>query len=96
MIHLLSLALCLTGFAALALAMERPQHDLLHGGLPARINAVLRLTGSLLLLVALATLVVWQGWALGLVMFSGHTSLAAAVVHLALIAAVRLRSGQTA
>lgn len=92
MIHLLSFLLCLTGFAALALAMDRPQRDLFGRPLPVSTTAALRVIGAVTLLAALGVLVVWQGWALGLVMFSGHTSLGAGVVHAALIGWTRRRS----
>ncbi|NUB27667.1 DUF3325 domain-containing protein [Azospirillum brasilense] len=85
MIHLSSFILCLTGFAALAFAMDRPQHDLFGRSLPAPATASLRVGGAAALLGALGLLVSWQGWGLGLVMFSGHTSLGAGVVHGALI-----------
>ncbi|WP_035691487.1 DUF3325 domain-containing protein [Azospirillum halopraeferens] len=87
--HLLPFVLCLAGFAALALAMDRQQHDLFGRRLPTRSSAGLRLVGTAALLAALAALVGWQGWGLGLVMVSGHTSLAAGIVHAALIAYVR-------
>ncbi|WP_188261705.1 DUF3325 domain-containing protein [Azospirillum tabaci] len=85
MTHLSSFILCLTGFAALAVAMDRPQHDLFGRSLPALATAALRVGGAASLLGALGLLVAWQGWALGLVMFSGHTSLGAGIVHGALI-----------
>ncbi|QCO03474.1 DUF3325 domain-containing protein [Azospirillum argentinense] len=85
MIHLSSFILCLTGFAALAFAMDRPQHDLFGRSLPAPATLALRVGGAVSLLGALGLLVTWQGWGLGLVMFSGHTSLGAGVVHGALI-----------
>ncbi|TWA57914.1 uncharacterized protein DUF3325 [Azospirillum baldaniorum] len=85
MIHLSSFILCLTGFAALAFAMDRPQHDLFGRSLPGPATLALRVGGAASLLGALGLLVSWQGWGLGLVMFSGHTSLGAGVVHGALI-----------
>ncbi|WP_353860194.1 DUF3325 domain-containing protein [Azospirillum formosense] len=85
MIHLSSFILCLTGFAALAFAMDRPQHDLFGRSLPAPATVALRAGGAASLLGGLGLLVAWQGWGLGLVMFSGHTSLGAGVVHGALI-----------
>lgn len=92
MIHLTSFILCLTGFAALALAMDRPQRDLFGRPLPTPATVALRVGGAAALLGALGGLVVWQGWALGLVMFSGHTSLGAGIVHAAIIAWTRRRS----
>lgn len=83
--HLLSFALSLAGFAALALAMERQQHDLFGRRLQPAVTRALRVTGSSALLLALGVLVNRQGWGLGLVMLSGHTSLAAGVVFCTLI-----------
>jgi hypothetical protein len=94
--HLLTVVLCLAGFAALAAATERQQEALLGrrlGGSPSR---RLRLAGAILLLVALAFLVASQGWGLGLVMYSGHTSLAAGCVHVALIMLARRMQAGTA
>ncbi|MFC0241314.1 DUF3325 domain-containing protein [Rhodopseudomonas telluris] len=86
MIHALVLALCVTGFSALALATRRPQHEILRRSLPRRTVTTFRTAGSLALLIALAVLVAGRGSGLGLVMFSGHTTLAAAVVYVGLIA----------
>ena len=85
MMHFLSFALSLAGFSTLALAMERQQHDLFGRRLPPAVTRALRVTGTGALLLALGVLVNWQGWGLGLVMFSGHTSLAAGVVFCSLI-----------
>ncbi len=92
MTHLPGFMLCLTGFAALGLAMDRPQRDLLGRTLPVAAIRALRLAGTCALLLALGLLVAWQGWGLGLVMFSGHTSLAAGVVHCTFIAYARTRT----
>jgi hypothetical protein len=85
MSHLLPFVLCLAGFAALALATQRQQRDLFGRsfGLPA--TCVLRVAGGCALLCALGILVAWQGAGLGLVMFSGHTSLAAGIVYCVLL-----------
>ncbi|MCG6203211.1 DUF3325 family protein [Rhodopseudomonas sp. HC1] len=85
MIHALALAFSLAGFAALALATRRQQNEFLRRSLPRRIVTALRIAGSAALLVALILLVIARGWALGLVMFSGHTTLAAALVYAGLI-----------
>ena len=90
MMHFLSFALCLAGFAALALAMERQQHDLIGHRLEPAVTRALRVAGTSALLLALGVLVNWQGWGLGLVMLSGHTSLAAGVVFCTII---RLTNG---
>ncbi|SMF88411.1 Protein of unknown function [Azospirillum oryzae] len=85
MMHLLSIALCLAAFAALALGMERQQYDLFGRRLKPAVTRALRVMGASALLLALGLLVNWQGWGLSLVMFSGHTSLAAGVVFCAVI-----------
>jgi len=85
MMHLLSFALCLAAFTALALATERQQHDLFGRPLPPAATRLLRVAGTGVMLLALGVLLDWQGWGLGLVMFSGHTSLAAGVVFCAAI-----------
>lgn len=85
MTHLGSLLLCLAGFAGLALAMGGQQPGLLRRPLPSATRAALRVAASCALAAALGILVAWQGWGLGLVMFSGHTSLAAGLVHCTLI-----------
>ena len=89
--HLLALALCLMGFAALALATRRQQRDLIGHSLSRTVTIALRLVGSGALVLALGVLVAWQGWGLGLVMFSGHTSLAAGLVYAVLVAVAQAR-----
>lgn len=85
MSHLLSILLCLTGFSALACAMERQQDELFGYALPRRVTKGLRVMGTCALLSALALVLTRQGWGLGLVMYSGHTSFAAGIVYCALI-----------
>ena len=89
MTHLLAFVLCLTGFTALAFSTRRQQRDII--GRPLRVTTtyVLRVIGACALLLALGILVARMGWSLGLVMFSGHTSLTAAMVYCALIGLVR-------
>lgn len=89
MSHLVAVALCVSGFAALALAMRRQQRDIIGRPLPPAVTFLLRAAGACALLCALGVLVAWQGWSLGLVMFSGHTSIAAGLVLCALIAHAR-------
>ena len=83
--HLFAASLCIAGFAALAAATERQQHALLARDLPRVKSRALRIAGAILLLVALAVLIANEGWAMGLVMYSGHTSLGAGCVYFALI-----------
>ncbi len=92
--HLPAFLFCLAGFGALALAGDRQQDELFGHGLGRRITLQLRCAGWGLLLVALAVLVLMQGWALGLVSYSGHTSAAAGAVFLALVAHQRWETRQ--
>ena len=85
MTHAAALLLCLAAFAALALAMERQQDDLFGRALPSAKTRGLRIAGTCVLLLCLAFLVWRQGWGLGLVLFSGHTSAAAGLVYCALV-----------
>ena len=80
----------LLGFAALALATERQQEVQFGCTLAPRHTRALRLAGWVGLLFALAVAVVSQGWALGLVSYSGHTSLGAGLVVVALLLRGRL------
>ena len=75
MSHLLAFVLCLAGFAALAFAMRRQQRDIIGRSLRSTTTYVLRVRRRLRSAVALGVLVAWKGWSLGLVMFSGHTSI---------------------
>ena len=86
MTHLTVFALCLAAFAALALATDRAQHTVLGRELPPPNARGLRAVGWVLLLLALWRTVAAMGWGIGLVAYSGHTSAAAGVVFLALIA----------
>lgn len=89
MMHAFSLLICVAAFAALAMATDRAQSDLLGRELPASTSRTLRTVGWVLLLASLALVVNVQGWGLGLVSYSGHTSVAAGVVFVALIARQR-------
>ena len=83
--HLAVFLPCLFAFAALALATERQQDELFGRPLDSRITLALRAAAVLLLLFALAAAVSLQGWALGLVSYSGHTSFSAGLVFGGLI-----------
>ena len=89
MIHLMSFALCLAGFATLALAVRRQQRDIIGRPLRPTTTYTLRAAGTCALLLALGVLVASAGWGLGLVMFSGHTTLAAGVVYCGLFVSAR-------
>lgn len=93
MIHALVFASSLAGFAALALSTDRQQRHLIGHALRRAATLALRAAGTCALLLALGILVIWQGWGLGLVMFSGHTSLAAGAVYCALIGLSRRYAG---
>lgn len=92
MSHLLAFMLSFAGFAALACATHRQQRDLFGRALKPATTRMLRLAGSAALLAALGVLVSQRGWGLGLVMFSGHTSLAAGIFVCVLIAYGRAQS----
>jgi len=85
MSHLVVFVLCLAGFTALAFAMYRQQRDVIGRSLRLATTYVLRVFGACALLFALGILVAWHGWSLGLVMFSGHTSMTAGIVYFVLV-----------
>jgi hypothetical protein len=89
MIHLAAFVLCVAGFTALAFGVRRQQRDKLGGSLPPAVTYGLRAVGAGALLAALGTLIAGFGWSLGLVMFSGHTSIAAGIVYCGLIGYLR-------
>jgi hypothetical protein len=89
MTHVVALVTCLLSFGALALAMERHQHDIVGRVLAASTTRWLRTAGWLGLGLALYVLVQAQGWGMALVSFSGHTSLAAGLVCLAMVVHAR-------
>jgi hypothetical protein len=96
MTHLIVLLLSTAAFAALALAMERHQEDLFGHALPSTTTRCLRVAGWAALLLALAIVVNAQGWGVGLVSFSGHTSLGAGLVFGALVVIERTTSRRPA
>lgn len=85
MTHLLVFALCVSAFGALAAATRRQQRDFFGRQLSPTATNMFRLGGATGLLLALVLLVREQGLGLGLVMFSGHTSLAAGINYSSLI-----------
>lgn len=87
--RLLALLLCVGAFSCLAMAMARHQETLLGQAFPAAQSRCLRGAGWCALAIALALVVAGQGWALGLVAFSGCTSVAAGTVYGALVAWAR-------
>ncbi len=89
MTHLGIFILCLAAFAALAAATDRAQETLFGRELPPLTTRRVRIAGWVLLLLALWACVAAKGWGMGLVFYSGHTSGAAGVVFLALVAWAR-------
>lgn len=85
MTKLLTLSICMVAFGALALATERQQMALYGRLLSDGATRVLRATGWCALALALWLTVARLGWGLGLVYFSGQTSVAAGLVYVALI-----------
>jgi len=86
MIRLFVLLLCAGAFACLAMAMTRHQEKLLGRELTVVPSRCLRGAGWSALGIALALIIADQGWALGLVAFSGCTGVAAGFVYGGLIA----------
>jgi hypothetical protein len=95
MTHLTVFLLSTLGFAGLALAMERHQEDLLGHALETTVTRWLRVAGWAVLLLALMLIVKAQGWGVGLVSYSGHTSLGAGLVFGALVVIERMRPRRT-
>ena len=96
MTHLAAFLFSTLGFAALALAMARHQEDLFGHALAMAATRWLRMAGVAALLLALVLIVKAQGWGVGLVSFSGHTSLGAGLVFGALVVIERTRPRRTA
>lgn len=91
MVHALLFVLSLAGFICLALAMERHQRDLCGHTFAQHRSRQWRVAGWALLLLALVMAVLAQGVGFGLASLSGHTSIAAGVVVLALMLRARQR-----
>ncbi len=92
MIHALVFLLSLAGLGCLALAMERHQRDLLKRALAAASRRRLRIAGSSMLVLGFALCVASRGLGLGLAEFSGHTSVAAGLLVVAMAFHLRPRS----
>jgi hypothetical protein len=87
----MTLLFCVMSFACLAVSMERHQAALFGRALDAGRTRGFRIAGWCGLLLALRYIVDGEGWALGLVGYSGDTSLAAGLVFGALIAYERFK-----
>lgn len=81
MTHGLTLLICVLAFAFLALAMDRHQDTVFGRELPEGQSRAFRIAGWCGIVLALRVVVGDEGWALGLVSFSGCTSLAAGIVY---------------
>ena len=80
MIHLLAILLCITGFVALATAMDRHQRDIIGRKLAPDAALRIRSAGGALLIAALAVNMIGLGAAYGTICWFGHLSLGAATV----------------
>jgi hypothetical protein len=80
MTHILSIALCITGFACLCGAMTRHQPDFVGRKLDAKTDRMLRHGGAIALLAALAVDMAGLGGGYGAVAWCGHLMLGAAMV----------------
>lgn len=88
--NITALLVCVFAFGALAAATERHRTVFFAGPVSPALVRALRAAGWAGLLLALWIAVAHQGWALGLVHYSGQTSVAAGLVHAALIVRGRL------
>ncbi|HFK2945195.1 TPA: DUF3325 domain-containing protein [Stenotrophomonas maltophilia] len=86
MIHVILFVLSLVAFACLALAMERHQRDVLRRALSAQATQQLRAIGWALLVFSSVFAMRGLGLGFGLAALSGHTSIAAGVVVLVMVA----------
>ena len=92
--RLVALLLCVFAFACLAMATGRQQEAVFGRTLAVAASRGFRCAGWGALLVALRLTVTDQGWALGLVGYSGSTSVAAGIVYGALVARERWLAGR--
>ncbi len=95
MTHMLMFLLSMAGFAALALATERQQEELLGHTLSERTTRMLGAAGWAVLVLSLAVAVRNWGWSFGLVGYSGHASLAAGLVYIGLVFGARTSAGHS-
>ncbi len=90
MIDFAILALSLTGFILLLLAMTRHQQDWLQRKLPARRSKTLRAGGFAALALAFISAEIGLGWGYGAVAWCGWLTVAAALVVIANINRTRI------
>ncbi|SAL85658.1 hypothetical protein AWB74_07388 [Caballeronia arvi] len=81
----MTIALCVIAFAFLAISMDRHQTTLFGRELSDARSRAFRIAGWCGLALAMRVVVGDEGWALGLVSYSGCTSLAAGLVYGGLI-----------
>jgi hypothetical protein len=81
MMLIFALVMSVAAFACLAVAMERHQETVFGASLTHAASRILRCAGWCGLLIALWLVVQARGWALGLVHYSGITSIAAGIVY---------------
>lgn len=86
MIHVILFVLSLAAFGCLALAMERHQRDVLRRTLSVQAIQQLRAVGWALLVFSAVFAMRGLGVGPGLAALSGHTSIAAGVMVLAMVA----------
>lgn len=89
MIHLILFVLSVAAFACLALSMERHQRDVVRRVLSTQATQQLRAMGWALLVFSTVFAMRGLGVGSGLAALSGHTSVAAGVVVLAMVAHAR-------
>lgn len=92
MTNMLAAVVCIVSFSCLALAMERHQSALFKRLMTRGQTHAFRFAGWCGLAFALWIPVTNEGWALGLVRYSGCTSVGAGIVYIALIAYERVRA----
>ena len=80
MTHILSIALCIAGFACLCAAMARHQADVIGRKLKVRTSRMVRHGGATALLTALAVDMFGLGAGYGAIAWCGHLTLGAALV----------------
>lgn len=80
MIHILAIAACIAGFACLCSAMTRHQKDFIGRKLSPTASSRVRISGAVLLLIALIIDMAGMGTGYGLVAWCGHLTIATALV----------------
>lgn len=84
MMALLAFALACTGFAALALAMDRHHRQVWQRPASGRQRVLLRVLGTVCLGASLVACIAYSGWSVGIVLWLGLLSAAVPAVALVL------------